>query len=527
MPKSHKKYKVKHRPTGLIILDGWGWREEAEDNAIAQANTPVFDALWERCPHTLINTSGSVVGLPDGQMGNSEVGHLNLGAGRTVYQELTRIGLAIRDGSFFHNPVLAEAIDRAAENGHVVHVLGLLSDGGVHSHIDHMKATVKMAVERGAKVRIHAFTDGRDVAPKSALEYLAELEAFIAPLKGVRIASIVGRYFSMDRDNRWERVREAYDVIACGEAPYTADSAREAIEMAYARGETDEFIHATAIRNKKGKVTKVKDGDAIIFTNFRADRARQLTRAFIEKDFAEFPRCHAPALSTFVTMTEYNKNFDGLVRVAFPPQKLKNTFGEWVSRLGLKQLRIAETEKYAHVTFFLNGGREAPFPGEERILIPSPKVATYDLKPEMSVFELADRLCEAIRSGEFDTFVCNIANPDMVGHSGKMDACIKAVEAVDKALGQIIEALEEVDGEVIITADHGNIEQLRDPVTGQPMTSHTTNPVPFIYVGHKKCRLREGGGLPDVMPTLLDVMDLPIPEEMTGESLCHPEEAAS
>jgi len=519
MPKhKKKKYTVKHRPTGLIILDGWGYREPADDNAIALANTPVFDRLWNDHPHTLINTSGGVVGLPDGQMGNSEVGHLNLGAGRVVYQELTRIGLAIKDGSFFYNPVLAEAIDKAAEAGRTVHVLGLLSDGGVHSHIDHMKATVKMAVDRGAKVRIHAFTDGRDVAPKSALGYLEELEAFIKPLKGVRISSIVGRYFAMDRDNRWERVKEAYDVIACGEAEYKAHSAREAVEMAYARGETDEFIHATAILNKKGKVTKVKDGDTVIFTNFRADRARQLTRPFIEKDFAEFHRCADPHLADFVTMTEYNKNFN--VKVAFPPQKLKNTFGEWVSKLGLRQLRIAETEKYAHVTFFLNGGREAPFEGEDRILIPSPKVATYDLKPEMSVFELADRLCEAIRSGKYDTFVCNIANPDMVGHSGKIDACIKAVEAVDKALGQIMDALNEVDGEVIITADHGNIEQLRDPATGQPLTSHTTNPVPLIYVGHKPCKLREGGGLPDVMPTLLDVMDLPKPEEMTGESLC-------
>ena len=520
MPKNKKKYAVKHRPTGLIILDGWGYREPAEDNAISQANTPVFDALWNTCPHTLIHTSGHVVGLPDGQMGNSEVGHLNLGAGRTVYQELTRIGLSIQDGSFCHNPVLAEAADKAAEHGHIVHVLGLLSDGGVHSHIDHMKATVKMAISRGAKVRIHIFTDGRDVAPQSALQYLEELEAFIEPLKGVRISSVVGRYYAMDRDNRWERTKEAFDVIACGKGLYEAGSAKEAVEMAYERGETDEFIHATAIRNKKGKFTKIKEGDAIIFTNFRADRARQLTRAFIEKDFAEFARCANPELSAFVTMTEYNKNFTNAVRVAFPPQKLKNTFGEWISKLGLKQLRIAETEKYAHVTFFLNGGREAPFEGEDRILIPSPKVATYDLKPEMSVFELADQLCEAIRSGQYDTFVCNIANPDMVGHSGKLDACIKAVEAVDKALGQIMEALQEVNGEIIITADHGNIEQLKDPATGQALTSHTTSPVPFIYYGHKPCRLREDGGLPDVMPTLLDVMDLPIPDEMTGKSLC-------
>ena len=512
---------VKYRPTGLIILDGWGYREDPEDNAIAQANTPVFDRLWQSCPHTLIHTSGHVVGLPDGQMGNSEVGHLNLGAGRTVYQELTRIGLAIKEGTFKDNPTLAHAIDTATEDGHAVHILGLLSDGGVHSHIEHIKATVQMAVDRGARVVLHAFTDGRDVAPKSALTYVDQMQAFMDSLNGeARFGSIVGRYFAMDRDNRWDRVKKAYDVIACGIAPYQARSAHEAIEMAYQRGETDEFIEPTVIIDAQGDHHRVQNGDAIIFTNFRADRARQLTRAFIEKDFAKFARCAHPRFSEFVTMTEYNKNFDGCVHVAFPPQKLKNTFGEWVSKLGLKQLRIAETEKYAHVTFFLNGGREAPFPGEERILIPSPKVATYDLKPEMSVFELADKLCEAIRSGEYDTFVCNIANPDMVGHSGKLDACIKAVEAVDKALGEILDALEEADGEVIITADHGNIEQLRDPATGQPMTSHTTNPVPFIYVGHKNCTLREGGGLPDVMPTLLDVMDLPIPEEMTGQSLC-------
>ncbi len=522
MPKNKQRHTVKHRPTGLIILDGWGWREDPEDNAIAQASTPVFDRLWAECPHTLINTSGNVVGLPDGQMGNSEVGHLNLGAGRTVYQELTRIGLAIRDGSFHHNPVLAHAIDTAVEEGRRVHVLGILSDGGVHGHIEHIKATLRMAVERGAKVVLHAFTDGRDVAPRSALDYIADLQAFMDELGRCRFGSIVGRYFAMDRDNRWDRIQKAYDVIACGKAPHEAASASEAVEAAYARGETDEFIEPTVILNKKGKHHKIKNGDAIIFTNFRADRARQLTRAFIERDFAEFARCNHPHVSEFVTMTEYNKNFDGCVRVAFPPQKLKNTFGEWISKLGLKQLRIAETEKYAHVTFFLNGGREAPFEGEDRILIPSPRVATYDLKPEMSVFELADRLCEAIRSGEYDTFVCNIANPDMVGHSGKMDACIKAVEAVDRALGQIMEALREVDGEVIITADHGNIEQLRDPATGQPLTSHTTNPVPFIYCGHKPCTLREGGGLPDVMPTLLDVMGLPIPEEMTGRSLCGP-----
>jgi len=522
MPKNKKKYTVKHRPTGLIILDGWGYREDPRDNAIAQANTPVFDQLWAECPHTLIHTSGHVVGLPDGQMGNSEVGHLNLGAGRTVYQELTRIGLAIHDGSFFHNPVLAHAIDAAVEEGRRVHVLGILSDGGVHGHVEHIKATLRMAVDRGAKVVLHAFTDGRDVAPQSALDYIEEMQAFMDELGDCRFGSIVGRYFAMDRDNRWERIQKAYNVIACGKAPFKAHSAKEAVEMAYARGETDEFIEPTVILNKKDKHHKIKNGDAIIFTNFRADRARQLTRAFIERDFAKFPRCAHPHFSEFVTMTEYNKNFEGCVHVAFPPQKLKHTFGEWVSKLGLKQLRIAETEKYAHVTFFLNGGREAPFEGEARILIPSPKVATYDLKPEMSVFELADKLCDAIRSGEYDTFVCNIANPDMVGHSGKMDACIKAVEAVDKALGQIMEALREVDGEVIITADHGNIEQLRDPQTGQPLTSHTTNPVPFIYCGHKPCKLREGGGLPDVMPTLLDVMELPIPEEMTGKSLCEP-----
>ncbi|WP_029933693.1 2,3-bisphosphoglycerate-independent phosphoglycerate mutase [Thiomicrospira pelophila] len=513
-----KTAKPQHRPTGLIILDGWGHSEKFEHNAIAQANTPNWDELLAKHPHTLIHTSGLNVGLPHGQMGNSEVGHLNLGAGRVVYQELTRIQKSIEDGSFFENSAFVHAIDNATSRGRAVHIMGLLSDGGVHSHISHIKAALTLAVRRGAKAYLHVFTDGRDTAPESAQGYIKEIETHMKEIGGGRIASITGRYFALDRDNRWERVQKAFDVISAGKSEYTANSAKEAITNAYERGETDEFIQATSVLRKSGKPVKVKDGDAIIFMNYRSDRARQLTRAFIEKDFADFHRDVTPVLSDFVTLTEYNKNFD--VSIAYRPTKLINTFGEWVSKKGLTQLRIAETEKYAHVTFFLNGGIEAPNKGEDRILIPSPKVATYDLQPEMSVVEVADKLCEAIQSGKYDTFICNLANPDMVGHSGNMDACKLAVEAVDTALGRILQAINKADGELLVTADHGNIEQLWDDSTNSPLTAHTTNPVPFVYVGHKNCNLREDGSLPDVIPTLLDMMEIEIPAEMTGQPLC-------
>lgn len=525
MSQEHKpKKQIKYRPTGLIILDGWGYREEVEHNAIAQAHTPNWDKLFNNHPHTLIGTSGMEVGLPDGQMGNSEVGHLNLGAGRVVYQELTRIQKDIDDGRFFNNNALLNAIDKAVERDRAVHIMGLLSDGGVHSHINHIKAALTLSVERGAKTLLHIFTDGRDTAPQSALGYIEEIEKHMQAIGGGRIVSVTGRFFALDRDNRWERIQEAYNVICCGEAQFEAESAKQAVEMAYARGETDEFIQPTAVLSKKGKKSKVKDGDSMIFMNYRSDRARQLTSAFIIDDFGDFHRCKTPILSAFVTLTEYNKNFENFgASIAFRPTKLKNTFGEYVSRLDLKQLRIAETEKYAHVTFFLNGGIEAPYKGEDRILVPSPKVRTYDLQPEMSVGELTEKLVEAIESDKYDTFICNIANPDMVGHTGNMDACIKAVEAVDDALGKMLAAIEKSGGQVIVTADHGNMEMLQDPITGEPLTSHTTFPVPCVYFGPRECRLRSGGSLPDIMPTMLDIMDLEQPEEMTGTSLCiHP-----
>jgi 2,3-bisphosphoglycerate-independent phosphoglycerate mutase len=508
----------KHKPTGLIILDGWGHREATDFNAIAQANTPNWDALWNAYPHTLINTSGNVVGLPEGQMGNSEVGHLNLGAGRVVYQEFTRISKAIDDGDFFHNAALGNTMDAIAASGKALHLLALLSDGGVHSHIYHLKATIKMASDKGVKhIYIHAFTDGRDVAPKSAEDYIGDLERFLENHPNARIATIIGRYFALDRDNRWDRVQKAYNLIAKGEGEHATARAITAIEQAYSRGEVDEFITPTRI----GEQVCVNDGDAIIFTNYRSDRVRQISRAFIEPEFAGFERATMPKLSHFVTMTEYHKDFAPKfgAEVAFASVELNNTFGEYVSKLGLKQLRIAETEKYAHVTFFMNGGIEIPFEGEDRILVPSPKVATYDLQPEMSAAEVSAKLCEAITSGKYDTFICNIANPDMVGHSGDLTACIKAVEAVDKAIGEIVAAMNSVGGEMIITADHGNIEQLRDAVTGQPHTAHTTNLVPLVLFTKRQFSLRDGGALPDVMPTILAMMDIPQPVEMTGKSL--------
>ncbi|WP_228767115.1 MULTISPECIES: 2,3-bisphosphoglycerate-independent phosphoglycerate mutase [Thiomicrorhabdus] len=514
------KIEIKQRPTGLIILDGWGYREETDYNAIALADTPNFDNLMAENPHTLISTSGLDVGLPHGQMGNSEVGHTNLGAGRVVYQELTRIQKDIDDGRFFDNNALLTAIDKANSRGRNVHIMGLLSDGGVHSHINHIKAAIKMSVDHGAKTYLHIFTDGRDTPPQSALKYIEDIENYMSEIGGGRIVSVIGRFYALDRDNRWDRTEEAYGVICCGNSNFTANSASQAVEEAYERGETDEFIQSTSIPSKKGKITKIKDGDSVIFMNFRSDRARQLTRAFILSDFGEFHRCSTPVLSSFVTLTEYHKNFESFgATIAYRPTKLKNTFGEVISNLGLSQLRIAETEKYAHVTFFLNGGVEAPYKGEDRILVPSPKVRTYDMQPEMSVPELTEKLVEAIQSGKYDTFICNIANPDMVGHTGNLPACIKAVEAVDEALGKILAAVKEAGGQCIVTADHGNMEMLKDPETGEPFTSHTTFPVPFIYYGPRKVTMREGGRLPDVMPSMLKIMDIPQPEEMDGVSI--------
>ncbi|MCL7943456.1 2,3-bisphosphoglycerate-independent phosphoglycerate mutase [Marinobacter sp. ATCH36] len=506
------------KPTALIILDGWGHRDPADDNAISNANTPFWDKLWKNQPKTLINTSGMFVGLPQGQMGNSEVGHMNLGAGRVVYQSLTRIDKDVEEGTFTQNPSLCGAMDKAINNGRAVHLMGLLSPGGVHSHEDHILAAAEMAAERGAKeVYIHAFLDGRDMPPRSAK---ASLEKAATKLKNLgigRVASIVGRYYAMDRDNRWDRVEEAYNVMTLGEAELTSADPVTALEQAYERGENDEFVKATRIKASGDTPGTINDGDTVIFMNFRADRAREMTRCFVEKDFDGFDRRKHPELAEFVMLTEYAADIKA--SCAYPPEQLTNGLGEYVSNQGKTQLRIAETEKYAHVTFFFNGGMEAPFEGEDRILVPSPKVATYDLQPEMSAPEVTDKLVEAIKSGKYDLVVCNYANGDMVGHTGKLDAAIKAAECIDRCVSRIAEALEEVGGEALITADHGNCEQMTDPSSGQVHTAHTIGPVPLVYVGPRKVSLKNDGSLSDVAPTLLSLMGLEQPAEMSGHSL--------
>ncbi len=502
------------KPLVLIVLDGWGYREAAEHNAIAGANTPVWDHLWQDYPHTLINTSGRAVGLPDGQMGNSEVGHMNLGAGRVVYQELTRISKAIEDGDFFSNPVLCQAIDAAVSQGKAVHLMGLLSPGGVHSHEEHTYALLRLAQQRGAQqVYIHAFLDGRDMPPRSAAESIERLEAQITAIGCGRIVSLIGRYYAMDRDNRWDRVQAAYDLMTQAKGEFHADHALAGLQAAYERGENDEFVHATTI----GQPVAISDGDALIFMNFRADRARQITRTFTEAEFDGFPRAVRPQLAQFVCLTQYQKAIQA--PVAFPPSDLKNGLGEVLAAHQLKQLRVAETEKYAHVTFFFNGGRETVFPGEERILVNSPKVATYDLQPEMSAPEVTAHLCAAIRSQEFSVIVCNYANPDMVGHTGLYNAAVKAVEAIDHSLGQVVDAAREVGAELLITADHGNIEAMLDENSGQPNTAHTTNLVPLVYVGSRGLRWKNGGALCDIAPTMLNLLGIEQPTEMSGHSL--------
>ena len=510
------------KPLLLLILDGWGHREESTDNAIHGASTPVWDQLWADCPHTLIATSGRSVGLPDGQMGNSEVGHMNIGAGRIVYQEYTRISAAIEDGSFFENPVLTDAIDAAVQKKAAVHVIGLLSPGGVHSHEQHINAAMELAARRGTeRIYMHAFLDGRDTPPQSAGEFIEQLEAKLQTLaeehkSELRIASLIGRYYAMDRDKRWDRVQQAYDLLTQAEAQFTAVSARQSLQNAYQRGETDEFVKATRIVPEGTQPVVINDADVVLFMNFRADRARQLSKAFTADDFEGFERSRRPQLSAFVCLTEYQSDIDA--PVAFPPVELNDSLGEVLAQHNKTQLRIAETEKYAHVTFFFNGGKEDVFPGEERILVPSPKVATYDLKPEMSAPAVTDKLVEAIRSQHFDVIVCNYANPDMIGHTGKYDAAVQAVETIDHCLGRLLEALDAVGGELLLTADHGNIEQMRDPETGQPHTAHTTNPVPLVYRG-RAARLADGGALCDLAPSILDLIGLPQPEAMCGRSL--------
>lgn len=504
------------KPVVLLILDGWGHREETADNALALADLPNWRELLATCPQTLIHTEGRFVGLPDGQMGNSEVGHMNLGAGRIVYQDLTRVDAAIEDGSFFTNAELNAACAAVNRNGGTLHVMGLLSPGGVHSHEQHLFAMLDLAKRAGVHdVAVHAFLDGRDTPPRSAEASLHALQSLCETLGNARIASVGGRYFAMDRDKRWDRVRQAWDSMVEATAEQHADNALAALQAAYARGENDEFVSPTVIAG----ATPMRDGDAVVFMNFRADRARQLTTAFVDAGFDGF-QARRPALSRFVCLTEYDAKL--AAPLAFAPDDLRQTLGEVLEAHGLTQLRIAETEKYAHVTFFFSGGREALFEGEQRILIPSPKVATYDLQPEMSCPELTEKLVAAIASGHFDAIICNIANPDMVGHSGILQAAIQAAQAVDVAIGQIVAAVRQAGGALVITADHGNLEMMRDPETGQPHTAHTVGPVPLVYVGARAARLRSGGALRDVAPTLLDLLQIAKPVEMTGQSLLQP-----
>lgn len=501
-----------HRPLALIILDGWGYSEDPQHNAIKAANTPIWNHLWQDYPHTLISASGAGVGLPSSQMGNSEVGHLNMGAGRVVYQELTRVSRAIRTGSFYTNNTLTRAVNLAVEKNTAVHILGLLSPGGVHSHEYQIHAMVELAVSCGVKkVYVHAFLDGRDTPPKSAKFSIEMMEAKFKQFGNGQFASIIGRFYALDRDQRWNRVAKAYQLIAEGEGEYQTTSALNALEMAYQRDETDEFVKATSIVAEGGSAIKINDGDVAIFMNFRSDRARELTNSFIDPNFDSFERSRSINLAQFITLTEYKKDFAS--PVAFPSEKLNNILGEHISALGLRQLRIAETEKYAHVTFFFNGGRDEPFEGEDRILIPSPKVTTYDQQPEMSAAEIASKLIKAIQSDKYDVIICNFANADMVGHSGNFDATVKAIEILDNCLGRVWSALKQNGGEMIVTADHGNAELMLNEKTGQAHTSHTSNPVPLIYAGREVAQM-QSGTLADIAPTILALLDQPIPAEM-------------
>ncbi|MEL0640179.1 2,3-bisphosphoglycerate-independent phosphoglycerate mutase [Pseudoalteromonas aliena] len=502
------------KPLVLMILDGWGYRENEQSNAILAANTPVLDNLWATRPHTLISASGLDVGLPDGQMGNSEVGHVNLGAGRIVYQDFTRITKAINDGEFDSTPALVENIDKAVSAGKAVHIMGLLSPGGVHSHEDHIVASIKLAAKRGAKeVYFHAFLDGRDTPPRSAKASIERIEALFNELKCGRLASLIGRYYAMDRDNRWNRVEKAYNVMTLAEGDFNFDNGVEALNAAYERDENDEFVAATTITPTGATPASINDGDTLIFANFRADRAREITRAFVEPDFDGFARKRTPELSAFVMMTEYADDINA--PIAFGSTPLVNVLGEWFEKNNKTQLRISETEKYAHVTFFFSGGRESEFKGETRELIPSPQVATYDLQPEMNSEMLTDKLVEAIKSGKYDAIICNYPNGDMVGHSGVFEAAVKACEAVDSCIGRVVDTLEEFGGEALITADHGNAEQMADLKTGQAHTAHTSEPVHFIYVG-RDAEPMQGKALSDVAPTMLHLMGMEQPKEMTG-----------
>lgn len=500
----------------LIILDGWGINENKEGNAVKAANTPNFNKCWNTYPHTRLSASGLDVGLPRGQMGNSEVGHLNIGAGRIIYQELTRINKEIEEGRFFNHTAFLKAIENAKEKNSSLHLMGLLSDGGVHSHIEHVEALIKLCKEKGLKdVYVHAFLDGRDVPPESALEYVTRLEEYMEKVGVGKIATIGGRYYGMDRDKRWDRVELAYNAMVKGEGEI-AHSAVETIKASYKENRTDEFILPTVIVRDDKPTAVIKENDSVIFFNFRPDRARQITRSLVDVNFDGFKRNYFPL--HFVCMTQYDKTIEN-VDIVYKPQSYENTLGEYISKLGLKQLRIAETEKYAHVTFFFNGGVEAPNKEEERILIPSPKVATYDLQPEMSADLVKERVIEEIDKDIYDIIILNFANADMVGHTGNLDAARKAIETVDKCLGEIVDRVLKKEGAVYVTADHGNAEQMIDYKTGEPFTAHTTNLVPFITIGNGDVELEDGGRLCDIAPTILDFMGIEIPEEMTGKSL--------
>ncbi len=502
------------RPVMLVILDGWGWREDAADNAVRQARTPTFDRLWSNYPHAFLRTSGVDVGLPDGQMGNSEVGHLNIGAGRVVMQDLPRISDAVATGKIAHAAALTSLISRLKETGGTCHLIGLISPGGVHSHQDHAVALARILVENGIPAVLHAFTDGRDTPPRSAAEYIAEVAKALP--KQVPIATVCGRYYALDRDNRWERVAKAYDLLVDGVGA-AATSPLASIEAAYGRDQNDEFVLPAVIGAYRG----MKDGDALLSFNFRADRVRELLGALLEPEFKGFERRRTVQFASAVGMTEYSADLNRHIAAIFPAQTLDNVLGQVVADAGRTQLRMAETEKYPHVTYFLNGGEEARYNGEDRIMVPSPKVATYDLQPEMSAPELTDRAVAAIQSGKYDLIALNFANPDMVGHTGCLPAAIKAVETVDASLGRIADAVITAGGALLFTADHGNCEMMRDPATGGPHTAHTTNPVPVVLVGAGDIALNEGR-LADLAPTLLELMSLAQPAQMTGRSLIRP-----
>ncbi|QIV94251.1 2,3-bisphosphoglycerate-independent phosphoglycerate mutase [Allofrancisella frigidaquae] len=503
--------------TLLVILDGWGYSENDYFNAIRNANTPTWDSIWQGFPKTLINASSLDVGLPRGQMGNSEVGHVNIGSGRVVYQELTKIDKAIEENTFGKNHAICEAIDNVLKNGSNLHILGLLSEGGVHSHQEHIFQIIKIAKQKGVKrVFLHAFLDGRDTPPRSAKESIEKADKLLSSLGLGYIASVSGRYYAMDRDNRWDRVEKAYNTIVNADSEYICDSAIEALEQSYMRNQSDEFVIPTSIK-KNDELVTIEDNDSVIFMNFRADRARELSHAFVDSEFTSFERDKLLKIN-FTTLTEYDSKLK--CNVAFPPEQPINTLGEVLAKNHKTQLRIAETEKYPHVTFFFNGGKEDEFEGEDRILIPSPKVPTYDLQPEMSAPEVTNKLVDAINSGKYDCIVCNYANSDMVGHTGNYEATIQAIEYLDKCLTRLKDAILDTNSNMFITADHGNADMMVNPETHKPHTAHTTNLVPFVYVGHKEATLNiENGKLSDIAPTILEVMGIPQPSEMTGKAI--------